>query len=151
MHGPRLTGSPITRRAGDYTITQLKSWGVTNLRLETWGPFGRGWTNDKFYAQVTGPVAFPVIGYPQAWTPGTNGLVTSDVVYVQVDSEADYAKYRGKLGGKIVVGRVHWWLLGMDKEGENRGVRRGRYWPGIPLPRGRRIRAGSPAVRSIAG
>ena len=103
VHGPRLTGSPITRRAADYTIAQLKSWGMANPRLETWGPFGRGWTNDKFYAQVTGPVAFPVIGYPQAWTPGTNGLVTSEVVYVKIDSEADYATYRGKLGGKIVV------------------------------------------------
>ena len=103
VHGPRLTGSPITRRAADYTITQLKSWGMSNPRLETWGPFGRGWTNDKFYAQVTAPVAFPVIGYPQAWTPGTNGLVKSDVVYVKIDSDADYAMYRGKLAGKIVV------------------------------------------------
>jgi hypothetical protein len=103
VHGPRLTGSPITRRAADYTIAQLKAWGMTNPRLETWGPFGRGWTNDKFYAQVTAPVAFPVIGYPQAWTPGTNGMVSSEVIYVKIDSEADYAKYRGKLTGKIVV------------------------------------------------
>ncbi len=103
VHGPRLTGSPITRRAADYTIAQLKSWGMTNPHLETWGPFGRGWTNDKFYAQVTAPVPFPVIGYPQAWTPGTNGLVSSDVVYVQIESEADYAKYRGTLAGKIVM------------------------------------------------
>jgi hypothetical protein len=103
VHGPRLTGSPITRRAADYTIAQLKSWGMSNPRLETWGPFGRGWTNDKFYAQVTTPVPFPVIGYPQAWTPGTDGLVSSEVVYVKIDSDADYATYRGKLAGKIVV------------------------------------------------
>mgnify|MGYP000579341014 CR=1 FL=1 len=103
VHGPRLTGSPVTRRAADYTIAQLKSWGMTNPRLETWGPFGRGWTNDKFYAQVTSPVAFPVIGYPQAWTPGTSGLVTSEIVYVKVDSEPDFARYRGTLAGKIVV------------------------------------------------
>ena len=103
VHGPRLTGSPITRRAADYTIAQLKSWGMSNPRLETWGPFGRGWTNEKFYAQVTAPVPFPVIGYPQAWTPGTNGLISSDVIYVKIDSEADFAKYRGKLTGKIVV------------------------------------------------
>ncbi len=103
VHGPRLTGSPVTRRAAEYTIAQLTSWGMTNPRLESWGPFGRGWTNDKFYAQVTSPVAFPVIGYPQAWTPGTKGLVTSDVIYVQIDSEADFAKYRGTLTGKIVA------------------------------------------------
>lgn len=102
VHGPRLTGSPVTRRAADYTMAQLKGWGLTNIALETF-PFGRGWTNDRFVAQVTEPVAFPAIGYPQAWTPGTNGVVKSEIVYVRIDSEPDFAKYRGKLAGKIVA------------------------------------------------
>ena len=102
VHGPRLTGSPMARAAADYTMAQLKGWGMANIHLEHF-PFGRGWTNDKFYAQVTGPVAFSVIGYPQAWTPGTRGLVKSDVVYVRIDSEADFAKYKGQLAGKIVM------------------------------------------------
>lgn len=124
VYGPRLTGSPITRRAADYTIAQLKSWGMTNPRLETWGPFGRGWTNDKFCAQITGPVAFPVIGYPQAWTPGTNGLVTSEVVYVKIDSETDYATYRGKLGGKIVM-----LAAGSARDGRGTNHRAGQRTP----------------------
>ena len=102
VHGPRLTGSPVTRRAADYAMSQLKGWGLSNAHLESF-PFGRGWTNDKFYAQVTAPVAFSVIGYPQAWTPGTNGLVKSEIVYVKIDDEADYVKYKGKLAGKIVM------------------------------------------------
>jgi len=102
VHGPRLTGSPVARRAADYTVAQLKGWGLTNTRLESF-PFGRGWTNDKFYAQVTTPVPFTVIGYPQAWTPGTNGLVKSDIVYVRIDSEPDFSRYRGQLAGKVVM------------------------------------------------
>ena len=102
VHGPRLTGSPVTRGAAEYAMTQMKGWGLSNVGLETF-PFGRGWTNDKFYAQVTEPVSFSVIGYPQAWTPGTRGLVKSEVVYVHIDSEPDFAKYRGKLAGKIVL------------------------------------------------
>ena len=102
VHGPRLTGSPIARRAADYTVAQLKGWGLSNTHLESF-PFGRGWTNDKYYAQVTGPVAFSVIGYPQAWTPGTAGLVKGDIVYVRIDSEADFARYRGRLAGKVVM------------------------------------------------
>lgn len=102
VHGPRLTGSPIARRAADYTMTQLKGWGMSNVHLENF-PFGRGWTNDKFYAQVTAPVPFAVIGYPQAWTPGTNGLIKSEIVYVRIDNESDFAKYKGRLAGKIVV------------------------------------------------
>ena len=102
VHGPRLTGSPTARRAADYTMSQLKGWGLANTHLENF-PFGRGWTNDKFYVQVTGPVAFSVIGYPQAWTPGTNGLVKGNVVYVRIDSEADFARYKGQLTGKVVM------------------------------------------------
>ncbi|MCC6244959.1 MAG: M20/M25/M40 family metallo-hydrolase [Gemmatimonadaceae bacterium] len=102
VHGPRLTGSPIARQAADYTMAQLKGWGLSNTHLETF-PFGRGWTNDKFYAQVTMPVPFSIIGYPQAWTPGTNGLIKSDVIYVKIDSEPDFQRYRGKLTGKVVM------------------------------------------------
>ncbi len=103
VSGPRLTGSPNTRKAAEWSMAEMKKWGLTNPRLESWGPFGRGWTNDKFYAQVTGPVPFPVIGYPQAWTPGTNGLVKSEVIYVKINAEADFATYKGKLQGKIVM------------------------------------------------
>ncbi len=102
VHGPRLTGSPVTRRAADYTISQLKGWGLNNPHLEMF-PFGRGWTNDKFYAQVTAPVAFSVIGYPQAWTPGTKGVLKGDIVYVKIENEADFAQYKGKLAGKVVM------------------------------------------------
>lgn len=102
VYGPRLTGSPIARRAADYAMSQLKGWGLVNTHLETF-PFGRGWTNDKYYVQVTAPVPFAVIGYPQAWTPGTKGPISTDVVYVKVDNDADFAKYKGKLKGKVVM------------------------------------------------
>ena len=103
VHGPRLTGSPITRRAADWTMDQLRGWGLSNVHLETWGPFGRGWTNDKYYVQVTSPVPFAVIGYPQAWTPGTNGLVSTEVVYLKASNQAELDAYKGKLAGKVVM------------------------------------------------
>lgn len=34
VHGPRLTGSPITRAAGDWAAESLREWGVANVRLE---------------------------------------------------------------------------------------------------------------------
>ena len=39
----------------------------------------------------------------KSFTPGTKGRLTADVVRVQIDSEEDFAKYRGKLQGKIIV------------------------------------------------
>src|SRR5947208_17193676 len=74
--GPRLTGSPNLKRANEWTRDRLSSWGLTNAQLEAWGPFGRGWSLKRFSAQIIEPYAFPLIGYPKAWSPGFDeGLV----------------------------------------------------------------------------
>ncbi len=101
--GPRLTGSPQMKHANEWTKQRLTEWGMENAKLEAWGPFGRGWSLEKFSANVLEPVAFPLIGYPKAWTPGTNGAITGDVVYLDIKTEADLDKYKGKLKGAIVL------------------------------------------------
>ncbi|HEX4945343.1 MAG TPA: M20/M25/M40 family metallo-hydrolase [Blastocatellia bacterium] len=101
--GPRLTGSPQMKHANEWTKTKLTEWGLENARLEPWGPFGRGWSLEKFSANVIEPVPFPIIGYPKAWTPGTSGAITGEVVYLDIKTEADFEKYRGKLNGAIVL------------------------------------------------
>lgn len=103
VHGPRLTGSPQAKIAGDWTIEQLKSWGVSNPRYEMWGPFGRGWSNEKITARMVTPSSFPLMAYAGAWTPGTSGAVAGDVALVRIDSVADIAKFRGTLRGKWVM------------------------------------------------
>ena len=45
----------------------------------------------------------PIIGYPRAWTPGTDGMVTADVVRVDVTSRAALERHRGRLRGRIVL------------------------------------------------
>ena len=101
--GPRLTASPGMKRANEWTRDQLTKWGLQNAHLEAWGPFGRGWTLKKFSAQVSEPVAIPLIAYPKAWSPGTNGPLTAEVVYVDARTDADLEKFKGKLNGKIVL------------------------------------------------
>ncbi len=105
VYGPRLTNSPQTRAAGEWTVKTLKEWGVGNAHLE-WYPFGRGWVNERAVAQVVGAMPYTVPIYPGAWTVGTNGPKTGDVVIVSLANnatEADAAPYRGKLRGKIVL------------------------------------------------
>ena len=41
-YGPRLTGSAKLAKAQDWAVTELKSWGISNVHKEEWGPFGRG-------------------------------------------------------------------------------------------------------------
>src|SRR6516162_9418916 len=74
VYGGRLTGSPQIKAAADWTKKKLAEWELANVNLETWGPFGRGWSNEKFSASAISPAgSFPLIAYPKAWTLGTNG------------------------------------------------------------------------------
>ncbi|HEX6188983.1 MAG TPA: M20/M25/M40 family metallo-hydrolase [Pyrinomonadaceae bacterium] len=101
--GPRLTASPQMKRANDWTRDTLAKWGLQNANVESWGTFGRGWSLKRFSAQVIEPQGFPLIAYPKAWSPGTNGPVAAEVVYFDAKDEADLARFKGKLKGKIVL------------------------------------------------
>ena len=101
--GGRLTGSPSMKRANEWTRDTMAKWGMQNARLEAWGPFGRGWSLKGFTAQVTSPQLIPVIAYPKAWSPSTKGAVTSEVVFFDARTDADFEKFRGKLKNKIVL------------------------------------------------
>jgi carboxypeptidase Q len=119
VYGGRLTGSTNAQLAGDWVIKSMKDWGLANPHYEYWD-FGRGWVNERFYANVTSPVTYPLIAYPLAWTPGTSGPVTGDVVIVGIknpnnpnaaptmpvtEDAADtlIASLKGTLKGKIVM------------------------------------------------
>ena len=124
--GPRLTASPGAKRANEWTRDTLAKWGLQNAHLESWGPFGRGWTLKRFTAMVDGPTAFPLIAYPKAWSPGTDKLITpapvdpkaknkaaapanpstaytGEVVRFNAQNVAELEQYKGKLKGKIVL------------------------------------------------
>ena len=101
--GPRLTGSPELKRANEWTRDTLAKYGLENAHLEAWGPFGRGWTLKRFSMQVTEPQCIPLIAFPKAWSPGTNGPICAEVVYFDPQTDADYAQYKGKLKGAIVL------------------------------------------------
>jgi hypothetical protein len=101
--GPRLTGSPNLKRANEWTRDKLAAWGLANAHLEAWGPFGRGWSLKRFSAQITEPQCIPLIGFPKAWSTGTDGVLEAPVVYFDAKSEAEFAKYKGKLKGAIVL------------------------------------------------
>lgn len=101
--GPRLTASPQMKRANEWTRDRLTEWGCANGNLEAWGPFGRGWSLKSFSAQVVQPIAFPLIAYPKAWSPGTSGPVTGEVVHFEATDEAGFEKYKGKLKDAVIL------------------------------------------------
>jgi carboxypeptidase Q len=102
VYGPRVTGTPAIKQASAWAMKKFQEWGLANVHEEPWS-FGKGWSLVRYSAHLVEPQIEPLIGYPKAWTPGTPGKVTAEVVYAPVQSEADFEKYRGKLRGKIVL------------------------------------------------
>jgi len=100
--GPRVTATPGFKRAVDWTRSKLTDWGMSNVTVEAF-PFGRGWTLEKLTLEMTEPRYFPLIGYPEAWTPSTRGVLTSSPIYVG-DKTADQIRAMGAtLAGAIVL------------------------------------------------
>ena len=107
VNGPRLTGSPNIKKAADWAVQEMKTWGLQNVTEEPWTNrnnfFSHGWQNEKFYMAAVSPQQFPIPGTPTGWTPGTNGLVRGDVVLVTEMTQEDLQKYAGKLKGKWIL------------------------------------------------
>ena len=146
VYGPRLTGGPAILQASDWAMRKFTEWGLVNAHRETW-PFGKGWSLVRFSAQMVEPQVQPLIGFPASWTPGTNGTVTADVVRVQIDSDADFDKYRGRLAGKIVLSQMERAVPMLDglivhRMGE-KDLAEAETTP-VPPPGGRGRRSGGP-------
>src|SRR5579872_678994 len=117
VHGPRLTNSANYFAAADWVVKQMTDWGI-KAHQEKW-PIGHGWEYTHFSAHMTAPQYAPLIGFPQAWTAGTNGVVSGEPMYIeQLNSEADLEKYKGKIKGKIIlVGAPHELKMSVDPLG----------------------------------
>lgn len=75
VYGPRLTGSPNLKAAGEWAVDQMHSWGLKEGRLEPWDFGHAGWTNERLTAHIVSPMSDALVAEVLAWTPGTNGVV----------------------------------------------------------------------------
>ena len=114
VYGPRLTGSPQLKAAGEWAIEQMHAWGLRNGRLEPWdfgAAYGReGWTNDRLAVHLVSPVRDALVVEALAWTPGTNGPVRAEAFALTLPQRptaeslaADLDRIRDRIRGKIVL------------------------------------------------
>src|SRR5690349_786812 len=80
VYGPRLTGSPGFTAAANWTVEQLKQYGIQNASVQSWGKFGRSWRATKFSISLQEPEYAPLIGFPLAWSADTNGPIVAEPV-----------------------------------------------------------------------
>ena len=114
VHGPRITGSPGFQGAAEWAADELRDWGLKNVKLEKWGPFGQGWSREYMSAHLVEPGYEMLIAVPIGWTPSTNGKVRQTPVLAPLERQgilrldeaavdAFTQKYKGKLGGAVVM------------------------------------------------
>ena len=110
VYGPRLTGSPSLKAAGEWAIEQMQSWGMKNGHLEPWNFGHPGWTNERLAAYIVSPVKDSLVGEALAWTPGTNGAVKGAAVQVTLPRQptreelaAHLESLKASLKGKMVL------------------------------------------------
>jgi hypothetical protein len=91
------------RRANDWTAERFRAYGLDSTWVEGW-PFGRTWERGLASVVLLAPHRRHVVAYSWAWSPGTNGPSTGDVVYVDARSAADYSRrFAGRLAGQWVM------------------------------------------------
>jgi len=101
--GPRLTASPNAMKANEWTRDTLTKIGLENAHLEDWGEFGLGWQQLNTWARMVTPDTAILIVQATPWSPSTSGPVTGDVVFVNLQNDSDFDKFKGKLAGKVVL------------------------------------------------
>ena len=101
--GPRLTGSPQMQAASDWTLKRFHDYGV-EAHLET-AQIAHGWTRGVETAEITSPIQRRIGIHAFGWSKATDGEITGNVVYLEIQKTEDLDKYKGKLKGAIVMMR----------------------------------------------
>lgn len=114
VYGPRLTGSPSLKAAGEWAIKQMREWGMENGHLEAWDFGHPGWTNERLTAHIISPVKDTLVCEVLAWTPSTQGTVTAQatqIILPERPTQEELTRYfdsvRDKIKGRIVLVGKH--------------------------------------------
>ncbi|MDM7923299.1 MAG: M20/M25/M40 family metallo-hydrolase [Pyrinomonadaceae bacterium] len=110
VYGPRLTGSPNLKAAGEWAAQQMTSWGMENAALEPWDWGFPGWVSERASGFIVSPVQDSLVFEVLAWTPSTNGVVKAEAFNMvlpdrptQEELTAYFDSIRANVKGKIVL------------------------------------------------
>jgi len=108
VYGPRLTGSPNLQGAAEWVVKEATAWGLKNAHLEPW-EFGHpGWLNEKLSVHIVSPVKDALVVEALAWTPGTNGPITAQILPLELPQRPTKAQLTGFFDAQraAVKGRI---------------------------------------------
>jgi len=100
--GGRMTNSPAMREAEKWTQGRFREFGLSNVHAEGF-EFGRGWWIESASVRMVTPRPIMLRSIPIAWTPPTAGTLAAPIIVAPMAKERDFAAWRGKLAGRIVL------------------------------------------------
>jgi carboxypeptidase Q len=101
--GPRLMGSPNLRAAYDWAQEAFRDAGAENVHLEDMGEFGLSWRQNNAWLRMSAPDPVVFVAQAAPWSVSSHGPQTGEAVAAELNSDADFAKYEGRLRGKVVL------------------------------------------------
>ena len=115
--GPRLTGSPQMQAASQWTLQRFKSYGV-DAHLET-ADIPHGWNRGLETAEIVSPIQKRIGIHAFGWSKGTEGEISGQVLFLNIEKLSDLDQYKGKLKGKIVMLRKPMDMSRLDPNPDN--------------------------------
>lgn len=110
VYGPRLTGSPNLKSAGEWAVKQMTDWGFDNAAMEPWDFGHPGWVSERASGFITSPVQDSLVFEVLAWTPSTTGVASGaafNMVLPQRPTQVELTAYletiKSQVRGKIVL------------------------------------------------
>jgi hypothetical protein len=101
--GARLTNSDDMERAQRWVVEEMERMGLVNVEREPFMDYGVSWDNEYVSLHMLEPDYIPLVGYPIAHTPGTDGRERLDAVIADVHTRQDLDRLRGTLRGMAVL------------------------------------------------
>ncbi|MBF8296179.1 MAG: peptidase [Bacteroidetes bacterium] len=78
--GSRLSLSEHMKKAQAWAKEKMGTLGLTNVVIEPFMDYGVAWDNEYFSIHMLEPTYVPMVGFPLAYTPGTQGKIVCPAV-----------------------------------------------------------------------
>ena len=101
--GARLTNSIAMDNAQRWAVEEMKRIGLNGINREPFMEYGVSWDNEYVSIHLLEPDYQPMVGYPIAHTPGTNGKQELPAVIADVRTRQDLETLEGKIRGVAVL------------------------------------------------
>ena len=101
--GARLTNSIAMDKAQRWAVEEMKRIGLNGINREPFMEYGISWDNEYVSIHLLEPDYQPMVGYPIAHTPGTNGKQELQAIIADVRTRQDLETLEGKIRGVAVL------------------------------------------------